>query len=317
MANACTNLETIPLKDRTITAMRDTRDGEYHIPLRPACVSMKLSYPGQLERIRRQHWATVRVTRTVAEDGKDRELVTLDRKTFTYWLATITASRIKDDEARRTVELFQLEAVDALDRYFANEPKPLIVSRPWSERFMATLQPHWQYVNLHFPGCFTIATASVIQIFGLEDNLLRHEFEVSSSDRPDGSVGLCWAHYRRKHGMPEVVKKAPLYLPDSGYYVDLLAYDNSERGTFEEWILGPYMTEKMPSYLWNKPSFKRYGELPVASVAENTCLSLTGSPARIKPKVRKLLDRAGGFCPAGYQPPQIQHAQRTLFDQSA
>jgi len=189
------------------------------------------------------------------------------------------------------------------------------IARPWSERFMATLQPHWQYVNIHYPGCFTIATASIIQIFGLEDQLLRHEFQVSPADRPDGSLGQCWAHYRRKQGMPEASKKAPLYLPNSGYYADLLVYENGERGPFEEWILSTYLPEKMPNYLWKKPSFKIHGELAVASVAENTCQALAGSPIRLmKPKIRKQLAHAGGFCPAGYSPPQLPSPQRRLFD---
>lgn len=45
-------------------------------------------------------------------------MLAVDRRTFTMWLATIETGRLKNERARRMVELFQREAADALDRYF-------------------------------------------------------------------------------------------------------------------------------------------------------------------------------------------------------
>lgn len=111
-------LEIVRFRDHEIAGIRDTGDGEYDIPFKPLCTRLNLAFNGQFERLRRHHWATVRVIRTVAEDGKEREMVTINRKTFVMWLATLAASRIKNESVRSTIELYQAEAVEALDRHF-------------------------------------------------------------------------------------------------------------------------------------------------------------------------------------------------------
>ena len=55
---------------------------------------------------------------SVAADGKTREMVFIDRRTFTMWLATIDTGRVKNERTRELVRTYQCEAADALDRYF-------------------------------------------------------------------------------------------------------------------------------------------------------------------------------------------------------
>ena len=50
--------------------------------------------------------------------GGVQDTVTVDRRTFTMWLATIETSRLKSDAARELLSQFQCEAADVLDRYF-------------------------------------------------------------------------------------------------------------------------------------------------------------------------------------------------------
>lgn len=107
------SLVAVPLRDMTITATT-----EQWIAVKPVCEAIGIAFNGQFERLNRQAWATVRMTRTVAEDGKTREMYCIDRRTFTMWLATIDASRVKDPAARDRIGIFQTEAADALDRYF-------------------------------------------------------------------------------------------------------------------------------------------------------------------------------------------------------
>lgn len=106
----------VPGTDRQI--MATLIDGKAYVSPRHACDAMGINYSGQYERLNRTSWATVVMTRTVAEDGKVRELAMIDRRTFTMWLATIDTRRIKDQSARQIVEAFQREAADALDAYF-------------------------------------------------------------------------------------------------------------------------------------------------------------------------------------------------------
>jgi hypothetical protein len=49
-----------------------------------------------MNRLKRQPWATTRIMRVVAKDGKQREMVAIDRRTFAMWLAMIGTSRPKN-----------------------------------------------------------------------------------------------------------------------------------------------------------------------------------------------------------------------------
>jgi hypothetical protein len=93
-------------------------DGVPNVAVRPVCDSLGIGYGSQYNRLQREPWASVSVMKTVAADGKNREMAFIDRRTFTMWLATIQTSRIKNEEARELLVAYQREAADALDRYF-------------------------------------------------------------------------------------------------------------------------------------------------------------------------------------------------------
>ncbi|MGX0781633.1 antirepressor protein [Dermabacter hominis] len=46
---------------------------------------MGLDFSSQRKRLDRTPWAVVVMMTTVGADGKDREMVTIDRRTFTVW----------------------------------------------------------------------------------------------------------------------------------------------------------------------------------------------------------------------------------------
>jgi hypothetical protein len=185
--------------------------------------------------------------------------------------------------------------------------------RPWSARFRETFEPHVKYVYMHHPRCFTVVTALVGQMLSLEDELIRHMFKVKPSDRPDVSIGLRWAYERSKRNLLPSQRFAPLYLPDQDREAWLRVYGETEWGDFNEWFRGTYLPELLPDYLGNKPEFKRYGELPPASAADNTCRRLTGSPAHLEAALRYQLTAVGGFFPVGAAPPAIKGPQQTMF----
>lgn len=60
-----------------------------HVALRPVCEALGLDADSQLQRIKRQPWATTVIMTGVAADGKMHEMTFIDRRTFTMWLATI------------------------------------------------------------------------------------------------------------------------------------------------------------------------------------------------------------------------------------
>lgn len=107
-------LTRVPFHD---TIIYTTADGT-HVALRPVCDSLGLDADSQLQRIKRQPWATTVIMAGVAADGKMHEMTFIDRRTFTMWLATIDTGRVKNERTRELVRTYQCEAADALDKYF-------------------------------------------------------------------------------------------------------------------------------------------------------------------------------------------------------
>lgn len=107
-------LKQIPFHDTTIYT---TADGAY-VALRPVCETLGLNLSGQQQRLQRQSWAVVCMTHTTGADGKTYEMMLIDRRTFTMWLATIDTGRVKNERTRELVRTYQCEAADALDKYF-------------------------------------------------------------------------------------------------------------------------------------------------------------------------------------------------------
>jgi len=92
-------------------------DGAPMIALRPMCEAIGIAHQTQADKLRRRSWATVTPRVVVAADGKPREMLMIDRRTMTMWLATLDENRVSE-EARPIVIAFQAEAADALDAYF-------------------------------------------------------------------------------------------------------------------------------------------------------------------------------------------------------
>ncbi|EKT83081.1 antirepressor [Rhodococcus phage Mbo4] len=84
---------------------------------RPLTDALGLGYGSQLQKLKGKSWATVTNIVTVGADGKNREMVAVDRRTLTMYLATLDEKRVSE-EARPTLVALQAEAATALDAYF-------------------------------------------------------------------------------------------------------------------------------------------------------------------------------------------------------
>lgn len=107
----------VPFNGSMMIAQRSD-NGEIYTALKPICENIGIAYNGQWERLNRTPWATIRMIRTVGADGKQRDMVAISRKTLTMWLATIDTNRLRDEQARKNVTVYQQEAAEALDEYF-------------------------------------------------------------------------------------------------------------------------------------------------------------------------------------------------------
>ena len=117
-------MEIIPFHGAKLEAARV--EETVWVSVRRMCEALGLSFAGQHDKLAdvgRAPWATVRVTRMVADDGKEREVFCLDLESVPMWLATIDTSRVAE-HVRPKVVLFQREAAKVLrDHFFPAGPR--------------------------------------------------------------------------------------------------------------------------------------------------------------------------------------------------
>lgn len=107
----------IPFNGQTIEAAGNGHN-DYLVALKPLCDNVGVDYSGQLQRLKKQPWATVGMMPTVGADGKSRDMTAIDRQTLVMWLATIDTSRLQSDNAREIVTAYQRECAKVLDKHF-------------------------------------------------------------------------------------------------------------------------------------------------------------------------------------------------------
>lgn len=108
----------IPFHGSVLVAQRI--DGEPAVAVKPICENIGIDFNSQLKRLKKAPWAAVVMMTTVGADGKNREMVGINRKTLIMWLATIDASRLKNETAKNMVVTYQRECAEALDAYFSD-----------------------------------------------------------------------------------------------------------------------------------------------------------------------------------------------------
>lgn len=92
-------------------------DGEPYVVLRPAVESIGLDYSSQLRKLRDRSWANRRDIPTVAEDGRTRQMATVDVRTFLMWLATVNEVKVAES-VRPTLVAYQNETTSAVRDYW-------------------------------------------------------------------------------------------------------------------------------------------------------------------------------------------------------
>lgn len=114
-----TELATITIPGTTATLHATQINGTPFVALRPLCEAIGIDTDSQRRKLQGRSWATTVISTVVAADGKAREMVMIDRRTMTMWLATIDENRV-DPAAVPTIRAYQAQAADALDSYFSH-----------------------------------------------------------------------------------------------------------------------------------------------------------------------------------------------------
>ncbi|GAA0527149.1 hypothetical protein GCM10010172_04600 [Paractinoplanes ferrugineus] len=93
--------------------------GEPHVVIRPTLEGLGLDYSAQLKKLKTKSWATVATTATVAEDGKVREMTTVDLDTWAMLLANVDEHRVAPGSKQIVID-YQRESARALREYWTN-----------------------------------------------------------------------------------------------------------------------------------------------------------------------------------------------------
>lgn len=109
-------LVTIPVPGANSPIMAVQADGTEWASVTHVCAALEIDGKSQRRKLQDKNWARG-VMMTLQVGGQGREVFMVDRRTLTMWLATIDTNRINEN-ARPTLEAFQLEAANALDAYF-------------------------------------------------------------------------------------------------------------------------------------------------------------------------------------------------------
>lgn len=110
-------LVTIPVPGTSNPIMAVQKDGTEWVAARHICDSLGIDWKSQHRKLESKAWARVVMMTTHDSSGRKQEISMVDRRTLTMWLATIDTNRVSE-EARPTLEAYQLEAANALDSYF-------------------------------------------------------------------------------------------------------------------------------------------------------------------------------------------------------
>jgi P22_AR N-terminal domain len=108
----------VPVCDRMIEAV-ETDDGKMLVSLKSVCESFGMDYAVQLTKLQSPDfdWATILISREVADDGTCRELAVIDVESLPLWLVMIEPVEVAP-EFRPGLVRFQDEAKSVLSAWF-------------------------------------------------------------------------------------------------------------------------------------------------------------------------------------------------------
>lgn len=92
-------------------------DGKPHVVLKPALDNLGVDYWTQVEKLRTRSWGTTGQCPVVAADGKTRDMLTCDIRSFLMLLATIDERRVAVNVKSRLIT-YQSEVADAIESYW-------------------------------------------------------------------------------------------------------------------------------------------------------------------------------------------------------
>lgn len=97
---------------------------EVRIVVRRICENLGCDPQTQIDRLKREAWASCQAIPATAADGKTYSMVTIPLRAVPMWLAGINAERVAPHVREKLIR-YQIEAADVLARHFTPEAVPV------------------------------------------------------------------------------------------------------------------------------------------------------------------------------------------------
>lgn len=98
-------------------------NGKPHVILKPALDQIGLDYHSQRQKLDGKSWATKVLITSVGDDGRSREMIAVDLRTFLMLLATVDERRVASD-VRPALVAYQSKVADVIEAYFTKRHHP-------------------------------------------------------------------------------------------------------------------------------------------------------------------------------------------------
>jgi hypothetical protein len=92
-------------------------NGKPHVVLKPALAAIGLDYSSQRAKLAGKSWATMVLITSVGDDGRAREMVAVDLRTFLMLLATVDERRVAES-VRPALVAYQSQVADIIEAHF-------------------------------------------------------------------------------------------------------------------------------------------------------------------------------------------------------
>lgn len=174
-------LISVPFHGQNLITIQ--HNGEPHVAMRPIVEGIGLNWKAQYDRIQRDDVlkTTVVMMTTVAEDGKQRELVCLPLKLLNGWLFGIDAARLKPS-LREAVNTYKRECYDALYRY-------------WHEGQAVNPKFRREKTRKALPGGLTLEQQDAIKA------LVKSRVDIMPHEKQAKAAITCWSAIKSKFGV--------------------------------------------------------------------------------------------------------------------
>jgi len=162
-------LKLIPVNNQNLEII-ETADGKL-VPIRPICDVFGISYQSQIDKIKDDEILapTLRLSISVASDGKDREMQCLPYKYIFGWLFTINPKNVSPESAE-LVKLYKAVCYDILYNNLADKSDFLEEKQKMLDEKLSELQIAQYNFNQYKDNLKTVkATLQKIQKLTFEE----------------------------------------------------------------------------------------------------------------------------------------------------